>query len=137
MVVTWQAIFGISCSADYNLRLYQVIPTLWPGSRCSFCAATLGQNRLRIFTLWNTFFFFLILSLLLSPSVKPHLCIAARERPYFIGIGVSTDLSNLFSRFPKSKRKAELEYPSKMAAIKEEREVEDYKRKGRRSSQVR
>ncbi|KAI1237143.1 hypothetical protein IHE44_0014398, partial [Lamprotornis superbus] len=30
---------------------------------------------------------------------------------------------------------AELEYPSKMAAIKEEREVEDYKRKGRRSSQ--
>ncbi|OXB78016.1 UNVERIFIED_CONTAM: hypothetical protein H355_009587, partial [Colinus virginianus] len=37
--------------------------------------------------------------------------------------------------FPRSKRKAELEYPSKMAAIKEEREVEDYKRKGRRSSQ--
>lgn len=50
---------------------------------------------------------------------------------------MSTDLSNLFSRFPRSKRKAELEYPSKMAAIKEEREVEDYKRKGRRSSQVR
>ncbi|XP_010564538.1 PREDICTED: heterogeneous nuclear ribonucleoprotein A3 isoform X5 [Haliaeetus leucocephalus] len=38
-------------------------------------------------------------------------------------------------RFPRSKRKAELEYPSKMAALKEERDVEDYKRKGRRSSQ--
>ncbi|XP_074729240.1 heterogeneous nuclear ribonucleoprotein A3 isoform X8 [Strix uralensis] len=38
-------------------------------------------------------------------------------------------------KFPRSKRKAELEYPSKMAALKEERDVEDYKRKGRRSSQ--
>ncbi|XP_064371074.1 heterogeneous nuclear ribonucleoprotein A3 isoform X3 [Dromaius novaehollandiae] len=38
-------------------------------------------------------------------------------------------------RFPRFKRKADSEYPSKMAALKEEREVEDYKRKGRRSSQ--
>ncbi|XP_013816062.1 heterogeneous nuclear ribonucleoprotein A3 isoform X4 [Apteryx mantelli] len=38
-------------------------------------------------------------------------------------------------RFPRFKRKADSEYPSKMATLKEEREVEDYKRKGRRSSQ--
>lgn len=55
----------------------------------------------------------------------------------FTGIGVSTNLPNMFSRFPTSKIEAELEYPSKMAALKEERDVEDYKRKGRRSSQVR
>lgn len=61
----------------------------------------------------------------------------SQRRLCVTGTGVSTDLSNLFSRFPRSKREAELEYPSEMAAIKEEREGEDYKRKGRRSSQVR
>lgn len=99
-------------------------------------AATPRWHRLRVFTLWNDCIFSTItLFHFLSCKDKPVHC--RQRRPCFIGLGVSTDLSNLFSRFPRSKRKAELEYPSKMAAIKEEREVEDYKRKGRRSSQVR
>lgn len=74
---------------------------------------------------------------LLSPisSCKASLVHCSQRRPCATAPGVSADFSNLFSRFPRSKRKAELEYTSKMAAIKEEREVEDYKRKGRRSSQ--
>ncbi|XP_027317359.2 heterogeneous nuclear ribonucleoprotein A3 isoform X6 [Anas platyrhynchos] len=73
------------------------------------------------------------LSALVARSPEP--AFPPRDPPLSLGSILALAGACTKWRFPKSKRKAELEYPSKMAAIKEEREVEDYKRKGRRSSQ--